>query len=396
MVRFQYPSAVILIAACSVSAQQWTAIRLHPEGAQFSAVYAVGAGQHGGFLRDLASLSDLPVMWRGTSTSWMALASGTGIAGDVLGIWGGVQVGDVSGHAALWLGTPQSQVGLQPPGAFFSSALAVRGAMQTGTVIYPSNENHAALWRGTAASFVDLHPAGAVRSFAYATDGVLQGGSVDWQAQFVVTHATIWNGSVQSFVDLSPNGRTSDVYGMAPGIQVGDAYFPGSGYHAAVWHGTAQSFVDFNVPLVGSRLFATTGMVHVGQGGISGPAHAILNFGTPGAWLDLHQFLPPGYNSFSAANAVYQDGGAISVGGYAVSDATGDNEAFLWIGAAPCYANCDQSTTAPIMNVSDFFCFLNRFGAGDGYANCDGSTRAPVLNVLDFLCFLNRFAAGCS
>ena len=30
------------------------------------------------------------------------------------------------------------------------------------------------------------------------------------------------------------------------------------------------------------------------------------------------------------------------------------------------------------------------------YANCDNSTTAPVLNVLDFSCFLNRFAAGCT
>jgi hypothetical protein len=29
------------------------------------------------------------------------------------------------------------------------------------------------------------------------------------------------------------------------------------------------------------------------------------------------------------------------------------------------------------------------------YPNCDNSTVAPVLNVLDFSCFLNRFAAGC-
>ena len=29
------------------------------------------------------------------------------------------------------------------------------------------------------------------------------------------------------------------------------------------------------------------------------------------------------------------------------------------------------------------------------YANCDQSTTPPVLNVLDFSCFLNRFAAGC-
>jgi hypothetical protein len=60
-----------------------------------------------------------------------------------------------------------------------------------------------------------------------------------------------------------------------------------------------------------------------------------------------------------------------------------------------CYANCDGSTTQPILNVLDFNCFLNRFTAGDPYANCDGSTTPPVLNVLDFNCFLNRFTAGC-
>jgi len=61
-----------------------------------------------------------------------------------------------------------------------------------------------------------------------------------------------------------------------------------------------------------------------------------------------------------------------------------------------CYANCDGSTTPPILTVSDFGCFLNRFAAGETYANCDGSTQPPALNVLDFNCFLNRFAAGCS
>jgi hypothetical protein len=60
-----------------------------------------------------------------------------------------------------------------------------------------------------------------------------------------------------------------------------------------------------------------------------------------------------------------------------------------------CYANCDGSTAAPVLNVLDFNCFLNRFAAGEPYANCDGSTAAPVLNVLDFNCFLNRFGAGC-
>jgi hypothetical protein len=60
-----------------------------------------------------------------------------------------------------------------------------------------------------------------------------------------------------------------------------------------------------------------------------------------------------------------------------------------------CYANCDGSTTPPILNVADFGCFINRFTAGDSYANCDNSTTPPVLNVLDFSCFINQFNAGC-
>jgi hypothetical protein len=66
------------------------------------------------------------------------------------------------------------------------------------------------------------------------------------------------------------------------------------------------------------------------------------------------------------------------------------------VGGAPaCYANCDGSTTEPILNVADFGCFLTKFAAGDPYANCDNSTTEPVLNVADFGCFLTKFAAGC-
>jgi hypothetical protein len=63
---------------------------------------------------------------------------------------------------------------------------------------------------------------------------------------------------------------------------------------------------------------------------------------------------------------------------------------------APCYANCDASTTAPALNVADFACFLNRFASGDTRANCDLSALSPVLNIADFACFVNAFAVGCS
>lgn len=65
------------------------------------------------------------------------------------------------------------------------------------------------------------------------------------------------------------------------------------------------------------------------------------------------------------------------------------------VATPPCYANCDASTTTPLLNVNDFVCFTNMFAAGSTWANCDGSTLPPVLNVNDFGCFTNRYAAGC-
>jgi hypothetical protein len=71
---------------------------------------------------------------------------------------------------------------------------------------------------------------------------------------------------------------------------------------------------------------------------------------------------------------------------------------------APCYANCDMSTSAPLLNVDDFICFVSAFSEAQAlpysgqvghYANCDASTVVPVLNVLDYLCFIEQFAAGC-
>jgi hypothetical protein len=61
----------------------------------------------------------------------------------------------------------------------------------------------------------------------------------------------------------------------------------------------------------------------------------------------------------------------------------------------PCYANCDQSTTPPILNIGDFICFQQAFASGASYANCDQSTTPPVLNIADFICFQQSFANGC-
>jgi hypothetical protein len=111
------------------------------------------------------------------------------------------------------------------------------------------------------------------------------------------------------------------------------------------------------------------------------------------------------------ARGLTSDGaGGVFVTGETFGDLGGSNlgsaDVYLarFPGDAPCYANCDNSTTAPILNVEDFTCFINNFAAAsllthqeqlNHYANCDNSTTAPVLNVEDFTCFINEFAAGC-
>jgi probable HAF family extracellular repeat protein len=114
--------------------------------------------------------------------------------------------------------------------------------------------------------------------------------------------------------------------------------------------------------------------------------------------VDLNQYLPTLGIDLSGwivreCQAITPDGRTI-VG---TGEHNGVKEA--WIATIPgpaCYANCDGSTTAPILNVGDFTCFLQKFASGDPYANCDHSTAAPTLNVADFTCFLQKYAAGCS
>jgi hypothetical protein len=78
-----------------------------------------------------------------------------------------------------------------------------------------------------------------------------------------------------------------------------------------------------------------------------------------------------------------------------------DIRGLVALGRHPCYADCKGCFSGtiycspPILNVSQFSCFLSKFAAGDPWANCDQSTTPPVLNVADFTCFLEAFAGGC-
>ena len=108
--------------------------------------------------------------------------------------------------------------------------------------------------------------------------------------------------------------------------------------------------------------------------------------------------LPPlgvAYGTVSAGFSVQQPG-AHEFGVRVTRPALRGEEIFQYVDnlvlSIACYANCDESTSAPVLNVNDFVCFQTRFAAGDLYADCD---LGGTLNVNDFVCFQGAFAAGC-
>jgi photosystem II stability/assembly factor-like uncharacterized protein len=57
-----------------------------------------------------------------------------------------------------------------------------------------------------------------------------------------------------------------------------------------------------------------------------------------------------------------------------------------------CYADLNDDGA---VNVDDFTAFINLYAAQDPRANCDQSTTHPILNIDDFICLINEVARGC-
>jgi hypothetical protein len=180
--------------------------------------------------------------------------------------------------------------------------------------------------------------------------------------------------------------------GSPTGTQGVHAY---ASYFAGYAWGENIGFINFGdgSPANGSSYANTTGadfgvniLPNGDLGGMAwGENVGWINFGTAA-------FLAP-------AQRARLDAGAARLRGWAWGENIGwldldDAAAYIGVQSA-CYANCDNSTLAPILNVNDFICFQAKFAAGDAYANCDQSTMPPILNVNDYICFQAKFAAGC-
>ncbi len=216
----------------------------------------------------------------------------------------------------------------------------------------------------------------------------------DWDT-FTRTDGTVSNSWPRSLLGLTQNTLSEQLQSLAPALD------------GTVWIGSGSGLYHFN-PVTSAYTRYTTAnsglpstqiyRVHVAP---DGSLWAFSQDDVPPYTGGLTHYDGTTWTTYTAANSPLREN---NVACLASRPVTGGYE--LWVGmqgqgvavltfASACYANCDNSTAAPLLTANDFQCFLNKYASGDAAANCDGSTNAPVLNANDFQCFLNKYAAGC-
>ena len=125
----------------------------------------------------------------------------------------------------------------------------------------------------------------------------------------------------------------------------------------------------------------------------------VARFDHMGSELWIRQF---GTSVWDSGRSLAYDGaGGVMIAGFTSGSLgrlfAGKDDVFLArFEIDSCYADCDKTTGAGVLDIFDFLCFQNSFVAGETYAcDCDTSTGVGVCDVFDFLCFQNAFVGGC-
>jgi hypothetical protein len=349
--------ALPLTAAAQTAAapvRHYTMIDLTPAGATTAtAVGLSGVQQFGnaGFPSAVTpgTIENHAVLWSGDADGFTDLGVGTATA-----VGDGQQVGfDAFGQAALWTGTPESFVNLNPAGWNTSAASGVGGGQQVGvanqqrvcgekkggcgsgtyTVFQPF------MWTGSAASAINLTPFGLGfgAGQAYGTDGVQQVG-VAWKVvgfgAYSTPNAMLWSGTADSAVNLNPpTSGESTAYAVAGGQQVGYAF---SFQHAMLWTGSAASAIDLHpAGYTSSQARATNGVQQAGFGWVNNAAqiprrHALVWSGSAASVVDLNQFMPLGFNE-AAATGIDAAGNVVGWAVKGSANGTANVHAVMWV-----------------------------------------------------------------
>ena len=163
-----------------------------------------------------------------------------------------------------------------------------------------------------------------------------------------------------------------------------------SGWNGSNWYivGQIPNGHIFDIAVYKDELYITSGLI---------PAQRIARWDGRG-WRPVGEGLAPrftgGSHPQSRALAVY-DGELIVGGEFHEVEGKVSAHWARW-GCVSCYADCDDSTGAGVLDLFDYLCFQNAFIAADPYAcDCDTATGPGVCDILDFICFQQAFIGGC-
>lgn len=301
---------------------QWKVVSLHPIGAYDSVAQGVDANSQVGAVENRASI------WSGTAASWVDLHPQYSFDSRAYAVSGTQQVGYSYQHGfypGLWNGTAESWLRLD----YFGVAYDVENGQQVGV-----GERGAAIWRGSEDSRIDLNPPGSAFSVAYGFDGDTQTGFAQFSG---IKRAGLWRGRASSWVSLHPAGlRESLATGIYSGQQVGYV----TGWFsplpvASLWTGSASSWRSLQPPYASASLaWGVYSGQQVGYITVDGQERACLWRGAAGSVLNLHAFLPDNYLS-SEALGIWSNDTRTVVVGYAINGQTKRPEAMMWIGPPP-------------------------------------------------------------
>jgi uncharacterized membrane protein len=339
-----------------------------------------------------------------------------------------------------WIWTPQGGFTMLPtPPGMPWGRFAAQDISDTGIIAGDGGGDTGQAWRFENGSYtiIDLLPGtGGAKLGGVNRAGDITGTGFDGSIR---TPDVAWvdaNGG--ALVNLTPGtlgGRGVDInnFGQVCGYSQG----PNAGFEAFLWDeingqqflgtfGLAMSFANRMNDLgqvigyarsgTGStrRNWIYTDGIGMQEIPMRGAAAAVNNHGvvvgwqsSPGPslawiWSETHggvflgtmfDFVAAGISGTEARDI--NDAGQILVHGY--DNNAGEFRSFVMTPiSASCYADCDQSTGAGVLDIFDFLCFQNSFVNADPYAcDCDTSTGPRVCDVFDFLCFQNSFVAGC-
>lgn len=210
------------------------------------------------------------------------------------------------GGAAMWRGTAESCVLLQPAGSSESQAYDGDERYQVGYAVV--GRTVAAVWQGSAESFRSLHPGPEFsNSLAYALHGNWVGGFV---GQYRRRRAGFWRLPDGQFTLLDPPAYLgSQLNAIHETTQGGYAIYPRGLSRAFIWRGSIASGVDLH-PSQGyyrSEVLGINERIQVGVGLTGRTEHALLWSGSRESMINLHDYVESDFES-SRACAIDENG----------------------------------------------------------------------------------------